>query len=105
MSVEESDLAVVETEGLTGTNLTDRETSGSSQATLAPKGTSLVYLKENDVPGASSNGRDPSQLHFIKMAKLQRSYGIWKKEGSCKKVSILQQCPNSYAYLTFLLTF
>ena len=71
-----SDLTTIEeTEGILGSDLTCGEAGGSSQNYSAVDTTSLVSLREEDIPGASLNGRHPSQLHVVELKLLFKCRG------------------------------
>ena len=43
------------------------ELASSSSPNSLPDCSSLVYLHEEDVPGVSLNGQEPSQLHVVEL--------------------------------------
>ena len=45
------------------------ELAASSSHNSLPGCSSLVCLREEDVPGASLNGREPSQLHVVELKR------------------------------------
>ena len=74
----------------TSTEPTSEFTTSSSQNTV-PGCSSLVCLHEEDVPGASLNGREPSQLHVMELkywfkCRLLQQSGR-EEAGPCEAVS------------------
>ena len=74
---------IVGTEGILGSDLTYGEAAGSAENSEAGK-ISLVCLREEDIPGASLNGRQPSQLHVVELKRwLKGCYNCWEEGRSC----------------------
>ena len=63
-----------ETEGILGSDLTCGEAAGSAENSETGK-ISLVCLREEDIPGASLNGRQPSQLHVVELKRWLKCRG------------------------------
>ena len=63
-----------ETEGILGSDLTCGEAAGSAENSEAGK-ISLVCLREEDIPGASLNGWQPSQLHVVELKRWLKCRG------------------------------
>ena len=64
--------------------------ASSSQNSL-PGCSSLVCLREEDVPGASLNGREPGQLHVVelKLVRVVSYYNSWEEAEPCEALSRL----------------
>ena len=73
-------------------NSSSTELAASSSQNSLPGCPSLVCLSEEDVPGASLNGRELSQLHVVELKrwlKVHSCYNSWEEVGPCKAVSRL----------------
>ena len=66
------------------------ELVASSSPDSGPDCSSLVCLREEDVPGASLKGHEPSQLHVSgALVIVQSCYNSWEEAGPCEAVSRL----------------
>ena len=64
------------------------ELAASSSQNSLPGCSSLVCVHEEDVPGASLNGREPSQLHVVELkhwSKCRAATTVGKKQDLVKQ--------------------